>query len=55
MNSLLVTGQRFCDMPLDINLANDQLKLWDYKLLESVHTVTHSHSRRQCQPWNAGS
>ena len=41
MNSLSVTGQRFCEMPLDIDLANDQLKLWDYKLLESVHTPIH--------------
>ena len=41
MNSLSVTGQLFCEMPLDIDLADDQLKLWDYKLLESVHTPIH--------------
>ena len=31
----------FCEMPVNIDLANDQLKLWDYKLLESVHTPIH--------------
>ena len=29
-------------MPCDIELANAQLKLWDYKLLESVHTPIYS-------------
>ena len=29
-------------MPCDIELANAQLKLWDYKLLESVHTPFYS-------------
>ena len=33
----------FCEMPVDIDLANDQLKPWDsdHKLLESVHTPIH--------------
>ena len=29
-------------MPCDIELANAQLKLWDYKLLESDHTPIYS-------------
>jgi hypothetical protein len=29
-------------MPCDIELANAQLKLWDYKLLVSVHTPIYS-------------
>ena len=33
------------EMPLDIDLANAQLRLWDYKLLERVHTPI----SRQCE------